>query len=120
VRRREPSEAEQRDPLDMTVRELLMTLTRLGGHADEWINIRDERYPYRRILRAIDSGESVEVCRVGRRLLMRREELNRWIEAHRITRASKKEKKKRDATPETDEDRSIRRSLERQGYRAIG
>jgi hypothetical protein len=73
------------DPLDMTVRELLAALVaRAGGSAnDEWVNIRGEVYPWRRIVAAAERGEC-EVSRVGRRLMMRRDELDKWLAARRI------------------------------------
>jgi hypothetical protein len=106
------------DPLDMTVRELLAVLVERADDSanDAWINIRSEAYPWRHIVASAEKGEC-EVSRVGRRLMMRREELNSWLSRRRITAASKQ---KRDATPKTTPEdevsRQVRRSLERQGY----
>lgn len=110
-----------RDLLDLTVRELLATLSTAAVANDpgEWINIRDERYPWRRIVAAAERGEC-EVSRVGRRLMMRREELNRWLSRYRIGPSVKKAKTSgsdQEAEPEDELARSVRRSLERQGYR---
>lgn len=76
----------ERDPLEMTLRELITSLS--GGCASEaspndWINIRDERYPWRHIVAAAERGEC-QVSRVGRKLLMQRSELDRFLSARRI------------------------------------
>jgi hypothetical protein len=103
----------ERDPLDMTVRELLaMLVDRVGGSAnDEWVNIRSEAYPWRRIVAAAERGEC-EVSRVGRRLMMQRSELSRWLARHRIGPRSKKAKP--DA-PKDEFNASLQRALERNG-----
>jgi len=70
--------------LKLTLGELLERL--LARPADDgagWVNIRDERWPWRRIVAAAQRGEC-QVSKVGRQLLMRREELGRWLDLHRI------------------------------------
>lgn len=107
-------EAQQTDPLDMTLRELLAALVdRAGASAndDEWINIRGEVYPWRRIIAAAERGEC-EVSRVGRRLMMRRSELSKFLAARRI--GPKKVEPKTDA-PTSELDRSVQRALRRNG-----
>lgn len=97
------------DVLDMTVRELLQAVV---NKEDGWVDIRCESYPWRRIVEAAERGEC-EVSRVGRRLMMQREELNRWLSSRRI---HKENKSDATAIPEDEMQRRVRRSLERQGY----
>jgi hypothetical protein len=105
------------DPLDMTVRELLAALVaRAGGSAndgDDWINIRGEVYPWRRIVAAAERGEC-EVSRVGRRLMMQRSELAKFLAARRI--GPKKVQTKSDAPKsKTEFGDSVQRALRRNG-----
>jgi hypothetical protein len=75
------------DPLDMTLRALLERVlqepARSESDAREWINVRTDDWPWRRIVAAAERGELV-VARVGRKLIVRREDLGRWLEAQRI------------------------------------
>ena len=99
----------------MTLRALLEALAEHTGRSanDEWVNIRGEVYPWRRIVAAAERGEC-EVIRVGRRLLMRREELNRVLALWRIV----PKKKKPEASPEEPKgeyDNVVQRALRRNG-----
>lgn len=69
------------DPLDMTLRELLECLSPQPEH--EWINVRTDDLPWRQLVAAAERGE-VTVSRVGRKLMMRRRDLDRWLEAQAI------------------------------------
>ena len=77
------------DPLDLSLRELLARLlqraTQTANDADPWVDPRGDDCPvaYRRVLAAARAGE-LELCKVGRSLLVRRSELDAWIEAHRV------------------------------------
>lgn len=87
------------DPLDMTMREFLMALfENRGANDDDWINVRGDVYPWKRIVAAAARGEC-EVSRVGRRLMMQRSELSRWLARHRIESRPKKVKPEPDAKP---------------------
>lgn len=78
------SDKPQPDLMQLTLGEVLERVL-AGRVSDEagWVNIRDERWPWRRILAAARRGEC-QVSKVGRQLLMRREELDRFLEQHRI------------------------------------
>lgn len=105
------------DPLDMTLRDLLTTLVERRGVANDsdWINIRGDVYPWRRIVAAAERGEC-EVSRVGRRLMMKREELDRWLARHRIGPTSKTKKVEPDAKkPKGEFGDSVQRALRRNG-----
>lgn len=85
------------DLLKLTLGELLERL--LDARGDDgslagWVSIRDERWPWRRILAAAQRGEC-QVSKVGRQLLMRREELDRWLGLQSI-------RSKRNAADTTD------------------
>ena len=75
----------------MTVRELLTALVVAhetpSANDVGWVSIRNPQWPWRRIVDAAARGE-VRVSRVGRTLLMRREELDRWLEEQAISRRS--------------------------------
>lgn len=64
-----------RDPLDITVRELLSAL---ANRDRDWIDIRCEPYPWKYIIAAAERGE----CEV--RIVMRRAELDRFMKSRRI------------------------------------
>ena len=90
-----PSSIAATDPLDMPLRAFLARLAAPSAAADPdpWVDIRSDRWPWRRIVDGAERGECV-VARVGRRLLMRRSELDAWIERHRIVpRAAEREAK---------------------------
>jgi hypothetical protein len=112
------SVAPARDPLDMTLRELLCALTNTSApaanDADDWISIRSEAYPWKRIVAAAERGEC-EVSRVGRRLMMQRSELSRWLARHRIGPGTKKAKAEPDAKPRGEFGDSVQRALKRNG-----
>lgn len=72
------------DPLDITLRALLeRILAPKPANDDGWVNIRGERYPWKYIVASAELGEC-KVTRVGRKLMMRREELDRWLDARAI------------------------------------
>lgn len=105
----------------MTLRELLAAVVQAhsvpANNADEWIDIRNEKYPWRHIVDAAERGEC-EVARVGRRLLMQRRELSRWLSTRRITSAGKSmHEPDPDHESENELQRSARVSLERVGFR---
>jgi hypothetical protein len=76
------------DPLDMTLRELLAALAERLSTAesvapDPWEDIQGTPLK-RRLVRAAARGE-VQLHRIGRQLLIRRSERDRWIEKHAIS-----------------------------------
>jgi len=104
------------DPLDLTLREFLTLLVERGSPSgnDDWVNIRRDPYPWRRIVAAAERGEC-EVSRVGRRLLMKRSELDKFLARKGIT---PKNVEPKTETPPTDIEASVQRALRRNGYRA--
>lgn len=113
------------DPLDMTLREFLKALVEartapVANDVDEWIDIRGDRYPWRHIVESAEQGQC-EVARVGRRLMMRRQELNRWLSSRRIGSSISQEEERPDDKPLSEKEelrRQARASLRRAGYRA--
>lgn len=98
--------------LDMTLRELLLRVVGVPTE-EEWVNIRDERYPWRHIVAAAERGEC-QVSRVGRKLLMHRDELSAFLRSRCIKGGV--EKKGEPATkPKGEFDAVVRRMLERNG-----
>jgi hypothetical protein len=98
------------DPLDLTLRALLERL--LATHeqsGDGWVNVRDKRWPWRQLVAAAERGE-VSLSRVGRKLMMRREELDRWLDAQRI-------QPRRAAEKPAPRDEHLSRLLEGAGFR---
>ena len=71
-----------KDPLDLTLRDLLERMAAQRPD-DGWVNIREQPWPWRQLVAAAERGEAA-VSRVGHRLLMRREELDRWLDTQRI------------------------------------
>ena len=72
------------DPLDMTLRELFQRILDVRASTESgWINVRTQQLPWRQLVAAAERGE-VEVCRVGRKLMMRRNELDRWVALQKI------------------------------------
>lgn len=73
--------------LDLTLRDVLAQLLGSGTPAelDEWIDPRSTACPapYRTVLSAARAGD-LALCKVGRRLLVRRSELDRWITAQTV------------------------------------
>lgn len=105
------------DPLDMSLRDLLATLVERGGataNDGDWINIRGEVYPWKRIVAAAERGEC-EVSRVGRRLMMQRSELSKWLARHRIGSGPKKVKPAEPAKSKGEFGDSVQRALKRNG-----
>lgn len=103
----------ERDPFDISLREFLISITQRGV-VDDWINIRGNNYPWRHIVRAADRGEC-KISRVGRKLMMRRDELDRWLVKQSM--APRKRKSKGHTAPADDLDAEAQRLLEKQGYR---
>jgi hypothetical protein len=104
-----------KDPLDMTLRELLTKLLEPPeAPADPWVDLRSEAcpVPYRQALSAGQRGE-LALHKVGRRLLVRRSELDRWIETQRMQPTAAPEGK---AEPPSN----VQHILEREGYRRKG
>lgn len=100
------------DPLDLTVRALLERLLAAQQHESSgWVNIRDKQWPWRHLVAAAERGE-VKVSRVGRKLMMRREELDSWLDAQRIQPRSREA-----AKPEPAGDEHLTRLLEGAGFR---
>jgi hypothetical protein len=101
------------DPLDLTVRALLERLLAgadpAGGDGG-WVNVRDERWPWRQLVAAAERGE-VSLSRVGHRLLMRRAELDRWLDGQRIR------PRRPAAEPTPPRDEHLTRLLEGAGFR---
>lgn len=89
------------DPLDMSLRDLLVALVERSSVANDadWIDIRGGTYPWKRIVAAAERGEC-EVSRVGRRLMMQRAELTRWLSRHRIGPGPAKKTKTEPDAPE--------------------
>jgi hypothetical protein len=100
------------EPLDITLGELVGRLQAPQAEHD-WVNIRTEDLPWRHIVSAAKRGEC-EVSRVGRRLMMRRAELDKWLTARRIQ--AKQRKLEDKPQVETEITANVRRMLERQGY----
>jgi hypothetical protein len=73
------------DPFDLTLRALLKRLLGERAHPSDlgWVNVRVDDCPWRHLVAAAERGEVV-VARVGRKLLMRRPDLDAWLESQRI------------------------------------
>ncbi len=77
------------DPLDVSLRELLVRVLDVraeGQDPERWVDIRDSQHcpvPWRNVLEAARRGE-LEASRVGRQVLVRARELDRWLTAKRI------------------------------------
>src|SRR5262245_38194082 len=71
----------------MTLRTLLAKLLERENApvALDWINVRCDDYPWRHLVAAGERGE-LTVARVGRKLLVRRPDLDRWLESRAIRR----------------------------------
>ena len=99
------------DPLDLSLRELLRRLLTAGSPADsEWINVRTDQLPWRQLVEAAERGEVV-VSRVGRKLMMKRHDLDRWLEAQAIGRRRGTEKAQKPA-----HEADISHLVQRAGY----
>jgi hypothetical protein len=86
--------AAEKDPRDVTVRELFEMFEKVVAAAnratDTWVDIRDRKLPWRHIVAAAERGE-VKVSRVGRKLLMRQTELNKWLDMQNVQKNRPKE-----------------------------
>lgn len=104
------------DPLDMSLRDFLAALVENRAVANDsgWINIRGDEYPWKRIVAAAERGEC-EVSRVGRRLMMQRSELTRWLAQYRIGAGLKKVKPDPEANQKGEFGDSVRLALKRNG-----
>jgi hypothetical protein len=82
------------DPLDLPLRELLALLLNAKTQPSNdagWVNIRTDDLPWRQLVAAAERGE-VLVSRVGRKLLMKRADLDGWLEKQAIGRPTETEK----------------------------
>lgn len=95
--------------MDITLRQLVERLQ--TETPQDWVSIRSDLYPWRRIVAAAERGE-YEVSRVGRKLLMRRAELDRFLAAHRI---APKQPKPEEEKPKDEFNASLQRALRRHG-----
>lgn len=73
-----------RDLLAMTLGEFLQLLAAHRVDVDRWVDGRSCEIAYREGLAAIKRGE-LKASKVGRKLLVRRSELDRWIDSQRLT-----------------------------------
>lgn len=105
------------DLLDCSLRDLLARVLDQRGPAldpDRWIDCRDAAQcpvPWRLVVEAAQRGE-LEASRVGRNVVVRARELDRWLSTRRITPAAKAESTAAPAAPSRAE-----LILERSGYR---
>lgn len=110
--------ANDNDPLNLTVRTLLERLLAAEKQDAEWVNVRGDQWPWRHIVAAAERGEC-SVSRVGRKLLMRREELDRWLALHTIS-ARKPGDRSGDSSGssgDSDDDNPVSHLLEETGFR---
>jgi len=100
------------DTLDLSVREFLTRL--FSAHTQprqsDWTNIRTAGLPWRHILDAAKRGECT-VSPVGRKLFMRRADLDRWLESQALSRQPDRQTAK---TSTNDE--AVARMLAKSGY----
>lgn len=64
----------------------------------EWVNVRSTELPWKQLVSAAEMGE-IGISRVGSKLLMKRAELVRWIQARAITAPSEAKKRTSQASP---------------------
>lgn len=108
----------------MTLRTLLERLLRERPREqsyDAWVNIRDERWPWRHIVAAAERGEC-SVSKVGRRLMMRREDLDAWLAAQAIQPMGKerpKSKPESESGPNAERKAAVAHLLVKHGYRPV-
>ena len=80
--------------LELTLKELLDRLTSEAGRDPNaiagWVNIRREGFPWRHMVMDAESGRA-EVSRVGRKLMAREAEIDRWLRAKGISGHSAKQ-----------------------------
>jgi hypothetical protein len=107
----------QIDVLDLPLRTVLdRVFGQQTQRADdsEWINVRTKDWPWRHLVAAAERGE-VTVSRIGRKLMMRRRDLDRWLESQRIP-----ERAQRDVAPaRTEQPSGVAHILEAHGYRKL-
>ncbi len=98
------------DPLDLTVRDLLASLVQTPSAADPdpWVDPR-ARDLHRPLLAAAQRGE-VALSKIGRKFLIRRSELDRWIALQRVPAETSEPQPTAAASP-------VAHILERAGYR---
>lgn len=106
------------DPLDVSLRELLARVfdARTSADPDRWIDARDPQHcpvPWRHVLDAARRGE-LEASRVGRQVLVRARELDRWLTQKRIEARAMEPPAAHEPAPEPSR---IAHLLERSGYR---
>jgi excisionase family DNA binding protein len=77
-----PSPMEVLAALDVLRRWMLAGGSAEQAAADAWVDSAEAEVPQRTIRRAVAAGE-LTGSRVGKRLLVRRSELDRWIGEHR-------------------------------------
>lgn len=110
--------ANDNDPLNLTVRSLLELLVAQKQPDAEWVNVRSDEWPWRHIVAAAERGECA-VSRVGRKLLMRREELDRWLALHAISARKPGDRSGDSSTSggDSDDDNPVSHLLEETGFR---
>lgn len=69
--------------MDLSIRQILERLISNPANETDWIDIRSPLYPWKHIVAAAERDEAC-VSRIGRRLYMRREDLDRWMKKHFI------------------------------------
>jgi excisionase family DNA binding protein len=110
--------AKHGDPLDVSLRELLARVfdpRTAGSDPERWIDARDPDQcpvPWRNVLDAARRGE-LEASRVGRQVLVRARELDRWLTARRI---ESRVAEPPVSTPAPPEPSRIAHLLDRAGY----
>lgn len=103
---------------DLKVGELVEILATRLQRSDElnvWIDVRNSQWPWRQLVSAAERGE-VDLSRVGRKLLIRKNELDRWLATKRIESHAAREK-----TAESSMDRSnnVDHLLRAHGYARV-
>ncbi len=107
------------DPLDVSLRELLARVVEAQAGTsdpDRWIDVRDPQQcpvPWRSVMDAARRGE-LEASRVGRQVLVRARELDRWLAAKRIDSRAREQAAPVAAPP--PEPSRVAHLLDRAGY----
>lgn len=104
--------------LDMTVGQLIEQLT-ANDNADRtvagWVNIRRDDFPWRQMVADAEQGRA-EVSRVGRKLMAREGEIDRWLNTQRIPPSGVK-KNTGENVPANPDAVAVELSLRRAGLR---